>query len=100
MAVRDLFPPDLGDQFRVFSQAMAWLFGELVEQRAEEPVAFLAQLGRDHRKYGVAQGHYYSMHEALYTALRSHLGEDWDDGLDDTARAALDLFIGVMRGAA
>ena len=55
-------------QFRVFSQALTWLFVELVEQRAEEPVAFLAQLGRDHRKYGVTQSHYYSMHEALYLA--------------------------------
>src|SRR5690349_22038060 len=100
MAVRDLFPPDLGDQFKVFSQAMIWLFGELVEQRAEEPVAFLAQLGRDHRKYGVTQSHYYSLHEALYTTLRSRLHAEWDDTLDETARAALELFTGVMRGAA
>ena len=100
MAVRDLFPPDLGTQFTVFSQALTWLFGELVDQRAEEPVAFLAQLGRDHRKYGVVQSHYFSMHEALYTTLRSQLSENWDDKLDDTARAALELFIGVMRGAA
>ena len=71
MAVRDLFPPDLGAQFKVFSQALTWLFGELIEQRAEEPVAFLAQLGRDHRKYGVIQSHYYSMHEALYLTLRA-----------------------------
>ena len=100
IAVRDLFPPDLGTQFKVFGQALTWLFGELVDQRADEPVAFLAQLGRDHRKYGVTQSHYYSMHEALYTTLRSHLIENWDDKLDDTARAALGLFIGVMRGAA
>ena len=100
IAVRDLFPPDLADQFNVFSQALTWLFGELIERRAEEPVAFLAQLGRDHRKYGVQQSQYFSMHEALYTTLRSRLSENWDDKLDDTARAALDLFIGVMRGAA
>ena len=100
MAVRDLFPPDLGTQFKVFGQALTWLFGELIDQRADEPVAFLAQLGRDHRKYGVTQSHYYSMHEALYTTLRSHLIDNWDDKLDDTARAALGLFIGVMRGAA
>ncbi len=100
MAVRDLFPPDLGTQFQAFGQALTWLFGELVDQRADEPVAFLAQLGRDHRKYGVTQGHYYSMHEALYTTLHAHLIENWDDKLDDTARAALDLFVGVMRGAA
>ena len=60
----------------------------------------LAQLGRDHRKYGVVQSHYYSMHEALYTTLRAQLNDNWDDKLDDTARAALELFIGVMRGAA
>jgi NAD(P)H-flavin reductase/hemoglobin-like flavoprotein len=100
MAVRDLFPPDLDAQYKVFSQALTWLFGELVEQRAEPPVAFLAQLGRDHRKYGVLQSQYFSMHEALYTTLRSHLSDNWDDKLDDTARASLDLFIGVMHGAA
>ena len=100
LAVRDLFPPDLGGQFTVFSQALTWLFGELIDQRAEEPVAFLAQLGRDHRKYGVVQSHYFSMHEALYTTLRAKLSDNWDDKLDDTVRAALELFIGVMRGAA
>lgn len=100
IAVRDLFPPDLDGQYKVFSHALTWLFGELIEQRASEPVAFLAQLGRDHRKYGVLQSHYFSMHEALYTTLRSHLQHNWDDKLDDTARAALQLFIGVMHGAA
>lgn len=100
MAVRDLFPPELGTQFNAFSQALTYLFGELIERRAEEPVAFLAQLGRDHRKYGVQQSQYFSMHEALYTTLRSQLSENWDDKLDDTARAALELFVGVMHGAA
>src|ERR1700754_1145213 len=76
LAVRDLFPPDLGGQFKVFGQALAWLFGELIEQRAEAPVAFLAQLGRDHRKYGVTQSHYFSMHEALYLTLRNQLSEN------------------------
>ena len=32
IAVRDLFPPDLGTQFKVFGQALTWLFGELVDQ--------------------------------------------------------------------
>ncbi len=100
LEVRDLFPPDLDAQIKVFSQVLTWLFGELVDRRAQEPVAFLAQLGRDHRKYGVTRSHYYSMHEALYTTLRAHLDGDWDDKLDDTARAALELFIGVMHGAA
>ncbi len=56
MSARDLFPPDLEKQRQVFGQAMRWLCDELIAQRAEEPVAFLAQLGRDHRKYGVTRG--------------------------------------------
>ena len=83
ISVRDLFPPDMHVQRTAFAQAMSWLFGELIAQRAQEPVAFLAQLGRDHRKYAVAQRHYDSMQDALYTTLRSHLIESWDDKLDE-----------------
>lgn len=98
--VRDLFPPDMDLQRAAFAQALTWLFGELIEQRANEPVAFLAQLGRDHRKYGVTQRHYDSMQEALLTTLGSHLIDRWDDRLADTAQQAVALIIGVMRGAA
>jgi NAD(P)H-flavin reductase/hemoglobin-like flavoprotein len=98
--VRDLFPPDLDHQRIVFAKAMTWLLGELIERRAEEPVAFLAQLGRDHRKYAVAQRHYDSMQAALITTLRSHLIDQWDDRLADTAEQAIHLIVGIMRGAA
>ena len=53
VSVRDLFPPEMAAQRHAFAHALHWVYGELVAQRAEEPVAFLAQLGRDHRKYGV-----------------------------------------------
>ncbi len=99
-SVRDLFPPDLGRQRAVFAQAITWLLGELVEQRADEPVAFLAQLGRDHRKYGVTQRHYDSMQDALITTLRSHLLDRWDGRLADAAGQAVHLIVGIMRGAA
>jgi NAD(P)H-flavin reductase/hemoglobin-like flavoprotein len=98
--VRDLFPPDLSRQRTVFAEAMTWLFGELIAQRADEPVAFLAQLGRDHRKYGVTQRHYDSMQDALLTTLRSHLIDRWDDRLADAAHQAVTLIVGIMRGAA
>jgi hypothetical protein len=87
-------------QRRVFAQAMTWLFGELIAQRAEEPVAFLAQLGRDHRKYGVTQAHYDSMAHALATALRDRLSDQWDDRLAEATHDAVTLVTGVMRGAA
>lgn len=98
--VRDLFPPDLSRQRTVFAEAMTWLFGELIAQRADEPVAFLAQLGRDHRKYGVRQRHYDSMQDALLTTLRSHLIDRWDDRLADATHQAVTLIVGIMRGAA
>ncbi len=100
IAVRDLFPPDMDEQRAAFANAVTWLFSEFIAQRAQEPVAFLAQLGRDHRKYGVTQRHYDSMQDALLTTLRSHLIESWDDKLAEAAHDAVALIIGVMRGAA
>jgi NAD(P)H-flavin reductase/hemoglobin-like flavoprotein len=99
-AIRDLFPPDMDHQRSVFAKALTWLLGELIEQRAEEPVAFLAQLGRDHRKYGVTQRHYDSMQDALITTLRSHLIDRWDGRLAETTEQAVRFIIGIMRGAA
>jgi NAD(P)H-flavin reductase/hemoglobin-like flavoprotein len=100
MSARDLFPPDMSAQRTRFALAMAWLLDELIARRAEEPVAFLAQLGRDHRKYGVADGHYDTMHDALVSALRHHFGDDWTGSLAEAGRDAVALFTGVMRGAA
>jgi NAD(P)H-flavin reductase/hemoglobin-like flavoprotein len=100
MSARDLFPPDMEGQRNSFAYALSWVLGELAAQRAEEPVAFLAQLGRDHRKYGVSPEHYDSMREALFATMRGHLVDEWDDGLAATARDAVDFIAGVMRGAA
>lgn len=99
-SVRDLFPPDMAPQRRAFSQALGWLLGEMIAQRAEEPVAFLAQLGRDHRKYGVTHAHYDTMRDALLATLRSHLTYVWDGRIAEATVDFVDLAIGVMRGAA
>ncbi|AKK25812.1 FAD-binding oxidoreductase [Mycobacterium sp. EPa45] len=98
--VRDLFPPELAPQRAAFGQAMHWVFGEFVAQRAQAPVAFLAQLGRDHRKYGVTQRHYDSMRHAWYSAMRSHLIDSWTPAVDDAATQAINLITGIMAGAA
>jgi len=97
---RDLFPPDMAAQRAAFAQALNWLYGELVAQRSEEPVAFLAQLGRDHRKYGVLPEHYETLGRALYATLREALDEVWTDAVDAAARQSLNLVTGVMSGAA
>ena len=97
---RDLFPPDMATQRAAFAHALNWVYGELVAQRAEEPVAFLAQLGRDHRKYGVLPEHYETLGQVLHTTLRDELAEAWTDAVDAAARQSLNLITGVMRGAA
>ena len=97
---RDLFPPDMGVQRAAFAQALKWIYGELVAQRAEDPVAFLAQLGRDHRKYGVRPEHYGTLGQALYATLRDELVEAWTDAVDAAALHSVNLITGVMSGAA
>ncbi len=99
-SVRDLFPPDMTDQRALFARVLDWVLGEFIAQRAEEPVAFLAQLGRDHRKYGVTQEHYETMAHALYATLSSDLSDQWTDGVEDAARQAINFMAGVMSGAA
>ncbi len=97
---RDLFPPDMTAQRAAFAQALKWLYGELVAQRSEEPVAFLAQLGRDHRKYGVLPEHYETLGQALYATLREALAGMWTEAVDAATRQSLNLITGVMSGAA
>ncbi|CAN3126726.1 FAD-binding oxidoreductase [Mycobacterium sp. smrl_JER01] len=100
LSARDLFPPDMEKQRQVFAQALCWLCDELIAQRAEEPVAFLAQLGRDHRKYGVTPAHYTALRQALVVTLRTALVDRWDRRLSETVDDVVALAVGVMSGAA
>ena len=99
-SVLDLFPPDLNHQRHAFTQAMRWLFGEFVAQRSAEPVAFLAQLGRDHRKYGVTDSQYRTLCQSMFLALREQLGDRFSAAVDEASTEALTLIAGAMSGAA
>ncbi len=99
--VADLFPPDMDRQRTVFAKAMTWLLGELIAQRADEPVAFLAQLGRDHRKYAVSRN---GTTTACRTPCSPPCAASCSTGgtLDSPAppSQAVRLIVGIMRGAA
>ena len=99
-SVRDMFPPDMAGQRALFRQVLDWVLGEFIEQRADEPVAFLTQLGRDHRKYGVTPQHYETLAHALYATLSATGAQRWTPAVDDAARQAINFIAGVMRGAA
>jgi NAD(P)H-flavin reductase/hemoglobin-like flavoprotein len=99
-SARDLFPPDLAHQRDNFAHALTWLLAEMIAQRADEPVAFLAQLGRDHRMYGVTPAHYDTLAAALLGAFRTELRDIWDARVAETAADVVHLLVGVMRGAA
>lgn len=99
-SLRDLFPPDMTGQRTSFGHALGWVYGELVAQRAPTLVAFLAQLGRDHRKYGVLPAHYETLQQALYATLRAELADAWTAAVEEAAHQSLNLITGVMSGAA
>lgn len=99
-SVAELFPPDLTHQRQAFTLAMRWLFGEFTAQRSTEPVAFLAQLGRDHRKYGVTERQYQSLCQSMFLTVRDALGDRFTSAVDDAFTEALTLIAGAMSGAA
>jgi NAD(P)H-flavin reductase/hemoglobin-like flavoprotein len=98
-SVRDLFPPDGTHHWPSFTLAMRWLFTELAAQRSAEPTAFLSQLGRDHRKYGVTQSQYETFCQAMFLTLRDALGDRFTPAVDDAASQALTLIADTMFGA-
>lgn len=72
--------------------------------RLEEPnklLPFLAQLGRDHRKYGVQAAHYTAVATSLKSAMRIFAGtEMWTDEVDRAWDEGLKIIGDTMIGAA
>ncbi|GAA1606222.1 FAD-binding oxidoreductase [Nocardia ninae] len=72
--------------------------------RLEEPnklLPFLAQLGRDHRKYGVQAAHYTAVAVSLKTAMKVYAGtEMWTDEVDRAWDEGLKIIADTMIGAA
>ncbi|MET9492546.1 globin domain-containing protein [Nocardia sp. NPDC006630] len=97
--VRDFFPAALDAQRDRLVKAIAY-----VVDRLEEPdklLPFLAQLGRDHRKYGVVPEHYAAVGKSLKTAMQAYAGtEMWTDEVDSAWDEGLGVIAGTMMGAA
>jgi NAD(P)H-flavin reductase/hemoglobin-like flavoprotein len=101
--------PDLRDLFGVSMAAQRVAFHRVIDHVLEaipaesghaELVEFLAQLGRDHRKFGVEPEHYHVMYAALMGEFGSLMAGYWDAETEQTVSQAMMLVTGVMRGAA
>jgi len=96
--IRSMFPLSMTEQ-------RDRLFGALVRivthvDRLGELEPYLADLGRDHRKFGALTEHFPAVHEALLATMAHFSGPAWTDALAANWTAAYHLVAGAMIGAA
>jgi NAD(P)H-flavin reductase/hemoglobin-like flavoprotein len=97
-AMRALFPLAMDRQRDRFFRALARLVWSL--DSPAELAAFLGQLGRDHRRFGVTARHYPEFTDALLATVREFTGPAWTDELAAAWQAALDMVAKTMLEAA
>ncbi|MBU3066145.1 flavoprotein [Nocardia sp. NEAU-G5] len=97
--IRDFFPAALEAQRDRLVKAIGYVVDELEDP--DKLLPFLAQLGRDHRKYGVTAEHYAAVGKSLTVALRANAGTElWTDDVDRAWDEAVELIAGTMMAAA
>jgi len=96
--VRQMFPASMARQ----RDRLVTALGHIVSHVDDVPqlTAFLQQLGRDHRKFGVVVDHYPAVGEALLATLEHFLEGDWTPELAADWQAAYGLIAQVMSQAA
>ncbi|MFT3660276.1 MAG: FAD-binding oxidoreductase [Gordonia sp. (in: high G+C Gram-positive bacteria)] len=100
-AVRDMFPAHMSHVREAITDVLDHVLEVLpADDGHSELIELLAQLGRDHRKYGVTDEHYHLMFRALVAESAVLFGPDWKDDVAETVVQAMLLTTGVMRGAA
>ncbi|MEU6762949.1 globin domain-containing protein [Streptomyces sp. NPDC046853] len=95
--LRRLFPRDLGEQHERLLAALTHVINRLDEPRT---VAYLAQLGRDHRRYGITRRDYTSVGESLMAAVAEHTPRTWDERTERAWRGVYRLAMDAMLAAA
>jgi NAD(P)H-flavin reductase/hemoglobin-like flavoprotein len=96
--MRSMFPHAMGAHME---QAFASL--ERVVWSIDDPVAlaaYLGQLGRDHRKFGVRERHYEPVLAVFLDTLRHFCGHYWTDATEAAWRGAMGRAASVMIAAA
>jgi NAD(P)H-flavin reductase len=68
--------------------------------RPDDLAPFLAQLGRDHRKFGVVTRHYEAVAAALVSSIEHYAGPAWTPDIEEAWIGALAVTTKIMRTAA
>ena len=98
---REKFPANMVDQRRVLFQVLEYVLETLSTRAGEgEMVAFLSQLGRDHRKYGVTSEHYQAFSTALVKEMIRRLGDRRTPAMNNLIAQLVALTAGLMDSAA
>ncbi|WP_305092695.1 globin domain-containing protein [Prescottella sp. R16] len=96
---RSLFPAGMDGQRTKLVAALEYLVRGLDD--VDRMLPFLAQLGRDHRKYGVDREHYAVFGNALLDSVRETCGDaDWTPAADAAWRELIALLTTTMSDAA
>lgn len=100
-ALRELFPAEMASARESFVDVVDHVLASIAAPDGHgELVDFLAQLGRDHRKYGVVSEHYWLMYDALMSEFQYAFGTGWTAESEESVGQAMLLLTGVMRGSA
>jgi NAD(P)H-flavin reductase/hemoglobin-like flavoprotein len=97
-SVRSMFPINMQSQRGRLARVLNHVVGAL--DRPEDLAPFLAQLGRDHRKFAVADEHYPVFGHALLTALASEAGELWTEEVANAWAQTYQFMAETMAAAA
>jgi NAD(P)H-flavin reductase/hemoglobin-like flavoprotein len=95
--IRDLFPINMESQRGRFTRVLIHLVGAL--ERPKEFDGFLAQLGRDHRKFDIAEEQFPVFGRALLSALADTAGEPWTPEVAHAWARVYQYAAGTMREA-
>jgi NAD(P)H-flavin reductase/hemoglobin-like flavoprotein len=95
---REMFPVSMATQ----RDRLVGALGRIVSHvdRVDEVAEFIAQLGRDHRRFGAVSAHYDAVGASLLATLAHFLGEGWTPDLAADWAAAYGLVAKVMVVAA
>nr|WP_055502506.1 globin domain-containing protein [Nonomuraea pusilla] len=96
--LRSMFPPAMDIQRERLFGALARMVWSV--DSPEGMAGYLGQLGRDHRKYGVAPEHYGAVGRALVATVRRFAAEVWDDEVEAAWVSAYGVAAGLMLDAA